>query len=141
MIEVSWKILEDVVQVLSNRIPIDKYTGIYGVPRGGMIPAVMLSHIFDMPIHREPQNGDLIVDDIADNGHTAIYWKRLGFDIAVVYRRIDNAKKPIVDYYGQLAEDWVLFPWEKSNSDTVSNVSLDIKTGESIYKEASHANY
>ena len=45
-IYLTWKDIEDAVTSLAHRIKESgiEITSIYGLPRGGLIPAVMLSH-------------------------------------------------------------------------------------------------
>ena len=49
----------------------DKIDNIFGIPRGGLIPAVYLSHALDLPMVAEVKDArTLVVDDIADEGKT-----------------------------------------------------------------------
>ena len=50
--EISWKEFHNLVDIVALRISISdiKYDYIYGIPRGGLIPATMLSHILEIPV-------------------------------------------------------------------------------------------
>lgn len=48
-----------------------KFKNIYGVPRGGLIPAVILSHKLNIPLVKGDIGPDtLVIDDICDIGET-----------------------------------------------------------------------
>ena len=48
-----------------------KFKNIYGVPRGGLIPTVILSHKLNLPLVKGDIGPDtLIIDDICDSGET-----------------------------------------------------------------------
>ena len=48
-----------------------KFKNIYGVPRGGLIPAVILSHKLNIPLVKGDIGPDtLVIDDICDSGET-----------------------------------------------------------------------
>ena len=113
---------------------------IVGVARGGLVPAVMLSHYMDIPMqslhwstrhNHGLENGVLtaedivykkilIVDDIVDTGRTFKEikdhmpvdsdWCNVRF--ASLQRRHDCVFKP--DYCAEIIEDdtWQLYPWE-----------------------------
>ena len=62
------KDVKDLVQIL---IPTrHKYSGIYGVPKGGWPLAIALSNAMNIPLSAKVHSGCLIVDDIIDSGAT-----------------------------------------------------------------------
>ena len=88
------------------------FSGVYGVPRGGMVLAVLISHKMGIPVLKEPDDECLIVDDCYETGQTldAFYEENPGaafyvlaakkpFAYGVAYREVDN-------------EQWIVFPWE-----------------------------
>ena len=115
------------------------FQGIVGISRGGLIPAVILSHELKLPLtcidYSSPDGaGDdkrvefslppinqrdiLIVDDIADTGRTLFettmhYLKRGHFiSTAALYWKESDIH---TEFYAQkLPADapWVIFPWE-----------------------------
>jgi len=104
--------------VLSGKV----YNSIYGIARGGLIPAVVLSHRLNMPIVDATgiNPGTLIVDDICDSGETLLEFKK-GYqmiakiehlDVAVWYERTGTGYK--ANYVGEdiSNNDWLVFPWE-----------------------------
>ena len=50
---VKWNDVDTFVNVLVDHIKMKKLkiTGVFGLPRGGLIPAVMISHQLDIPFH------------------------------------------------------------------------------------------
>ena len=75
--KITWDEVESDLSLLERKIepmlPIIK--NIYGVPRGGLLLAVMLSHRLNIPIVQERDRigrNTLIVDDICDSGKTML---------------------------------------------------------------------
>ena len=96
------------------------FKSLYGIPRGGLVLAVVLSHLLDVPVllSREDITRDtLIVDDIVDGGKTIQgLLTSLGgtFSVASIYC---NETAPVrQDFFVRKKEKWVVFPWETLNS-------------------------
>lgn len=73
---ISWKKIEQGVDILEKRLRPLKATikNIYGVPRGGLVPATILSHRLNVPLvidQRSISKNTVIVDEIIDSGETA----------------------------------------------------------------------
>lgn len=93
------------------------FSGVYGLPRGGLIPAIMLSYDLDLPLLLAPTDNCIIIDDIADSGRTLMHYTNNDtqfnkYFIATMYYRYRSAVKP--DYYQIKKDDdtWIVFPWE-----------------------------
>ncbi len=121
---VSWKWVDEQIEVLATKIPNDKFKSVAGVPRGGLIPAVMLSHklgIDYIPFNhlQEYSNEVLIVDDISDSGVTLTEIGTKGYHTATLCSRYSTQYTP--DYYGEEIDNdrWIVFPWEENDSKTV----------------------
>ena len=93
---------------------------IYGVSRGGLVPAVYLSHLMDAPmdpLHRDmmPARRDghsvIIVDDMVDTGNTYRELHSYATHYAVLLSRI---RLPGIVYGEFYDGGWVRFPWEVS---------------------------
>jgi len=98
---------------LSKLIPENEFKNIYGIPRGGSIVEVFLSHFCKLNVTSKQSIAfleTLIVDDIADTGLTLTPYKN--FKIATVYYKPRSKIKP--DYYVREVNnsDWIVFPWE-----------------------------
>lgn len=68
MVEYIEKVVEDL-----NAKNI-KPTGVYGLPRGGLMFAIMLSYRMDIPLLLNASKGCVIIDDIADSGRTLMHF-------------------------------------------------------------------
>jgi len=101
---------------------------IYGIPRGGLIPAVILSHLFDKPLLLKIKktydpSKILIVDDIVDTGKTIKKYVKKGFLTTAIIININRCKvKP--DFYPNETNIWVKFPYEVNIIDNVSKVQF-----------------
>lgn len=130
IVKVNWKYFEELVENLATKIQQSgkKYEYIVGVPRGGLIPAVMLSHILNIrmypPTVWEPSDSEkiLIVDDIADSGGTLKRFPKY-IDTATIYCKIELEDKPTYWIGGCTKDEWIMFPYEKNINDTVSLVN------------------
>ena len=71
-IQVSWWDMSDIIKDLAKKIPFEVplADSIYGIPRGGLIPAVMLSHKLGLPMVETIGKNTLVVDDMSDSGVT-----------------------------------------------------------------------
>lgn len=119
MIErVTWKDVETFVEDIDILNQHAKFTGVYGLARGGLIPAIMISYKLGIPLLQAPCRGCIIVDDIADTGRSLSHYilnrtNDVKYFIATIYYSNQSIVKP--DYYMKEKEDnkWVVFPWEK----------------------------
>ncbi|OGZ06181.1 MAG: hypothetical protein A3C93_05665 [Candidatus Lloydbacteria bacterium RIFCSPHIGHO2_02_FULL_54_17] len=89
---------------------------VYGIPRGGLVAAVRLSHLLDVPVvlNRDDISRDtLIIDDIIDKGDTV---ERLlsviGEHHHVASLYFNKAAKHAPHFFARERKSWVLFPWE-----------------------------
>lgn len=112
----SWEDYLALIKELSSKIPRDKYSGITGISRGGLIPGVILSHELGIPfcpLVIDPMmilsgTGRLVVDDLVDSGATL---SSCLSDIAVLYRKPTSEVEPT--YWVEETDRWVVFPYEK----------------------------
>ena len=113
---------------------------IIGITRGGLIPAVTLSHLLDIPMEivsvsfrdgkcnenipeLDKELNYLIIDDINDSGKTfqhltqTLKQKDIKYKTAALNSKITS--KFIVDFAGIIQDNdaWITFPWEKINND------------------------
>jgi len=101
-----------------------KINAVGGLPRGGLIPAVMLSHRLSIPFVSQAQiqttiGNILIVDDICDSGKTL---KRFKFEeniyTATLHWKQSSEYQP--NYFWEIAyeNEWIVYPWENKDSQT-----------------------
>ena len=116
-ISVSWWDLPDLVQDLADKIPFELplVDSIYGIPRGGLIPAVMLSHKTELPLVQTIGKNTLVVDDICDSGVTLD--KMPGQFTAVLFHK-PHTSVFTPNVYSKLHEgdEWLVFPWEETSA-------------------------
>lgn len=126
---ISWGDINAAVEILAGRISRSglKLAAIGGLPRGGLVPAVMLSHKMGIPfvsqanIAKVPGN-ILIVDDICDSGETL---KQFKFEENVYTATIHHKRSATIEpnFFHALAYEnqWIVYPWENKDSDTVAD--------------------
>ena len=100
---------------------------INGVPRGGLPIAVSLSHRLGIPIildyeQQYPPTGVLlVVDDIADTGHTL---KDFDKEKNNVICTLHYNKKSITTPHFFCIDNndkWIVYPWERKDSETIAD--------------------
>jgi len=112
-IPLEWEEIDRLVDILCEKIitQIPSIDSVMGLPRGGLIPAVMVSHRLDLPLVTLPEPHTLVVDDIADSGVTLT--NTPGIYTAVLhYKPHTSVFKPnlySVEYKG---DDFLQYPWE-----------------------------
>jgi len=125
----SWGDIEEAVDKVVEKINNleNKPFYVYGVPRGGLIPATWISH--KMGIKYQQINSAqitkmadlshiLIIDDICDSGKTVkeIRKNYPKVKVACLYYKETASETP--DIYGEIVgDDWIVFPWE--NDETI----------------------
>jgi len=123
-IYLSWDIIETLVDMLVMNIKKSEIDSIMGLPRGGLIPAVMLSHKLDLPLVFEPTEKTLIVDDICDSGETFIeMWKthtRNKF-ACLHYKPHTSIFIPYTWAISWDSDDWIVYPWENINAEAIQD--------------------
>ena len=91
-----------------------------GIPRGGLIPAVALSHKLDKKlVSCEPSNYELyngiVIDDIVDSGKTLK--KNFKRPIAsLVWKSKKAFFEPAFFAFEDTTEEFIKFPWETNES-------------------------
>ncbi len=113
----GWQEFEKDVEIIVRLIK-DRgleFKNVYGLPRGGLVLAVCLSHRLNIPLILDAgQIGitTLIVDDIADTGKTLFPYR--GNFVATLFFHRQCERLFVPDIYLRLKEDkWVRFPWEE----------------------------
>lgn len=122
---ISWseidKLLDDIQRQIKESG--EKFEMIAGVTRGGLVPAVMLSHRLDLPMMAITTEDailpislakkTLIVDEIYDTGKTIKGLKQVNpmTQFAVLYHNVGLDQ---LEFYGKKTrlDNWLVFPWE-----------------------------
>ena len=121
-INVSWETIKELVKVVSKKTIFDfpNIDSVMGLPRGGLIPAVLLSHETGLPYVQHPGKNTLVVDDICDSGVTLS--KAPGAYYAVLHYK-PRTSCFIPNIYGEvhMGDEWIIYPWEKPDSTPIQD--------------------
>jgi hypoxanthine phosphoribosyltransferase len=117
---ISWDDIEQLVEELCHKISVsdNKPESIIGIERGGLIPAVMVSHKLGIPYVTRINRNTLVIDDICDTGKTLQ-------DITSCYSATLHYKKTAnytPDFYAkEVGDEWIVYPWENRNSEEIQD--------------------
>ena len=101
--------------IISSGVQIKSITGI---ERGGLIPAVMISHKLNIPYVNKINKDTLVVDDICDSGET-LKNTVAGYTATLHYKKTASFTP---DFYSkEVGEEWIVYPWERNDSDTIQD--------------------
>ena len=127
----EWRDINDAIKRLAINIKKSgiEISAIKGVQRGGLIPAVMLSHSLGIPMTEKEivSSSVLIVDDICDTGNTLIPYKQLNNPIATLHYKTSAIIEP--NFWWRLApqNEWIVYPWEQKDSQTIQDYATERK--------------
>jgi hypoxanthine phosphoribosyltransferase len=121
-IYLSWDDVSDLVNTLCEKIITEQpnIDSVFGLKRGGLIPAVMVSHKLSLPWSDVMLPNTLVIDDICDTGVTLK--NTIGCYTAVLhYKPHTSCYKPNI--YAQIHEgdEWLIYPWEKQDSEPIQD--------------------
>lgn len=115
-IYISWDKVDSMIAELVKKIKKSKikFDGVYGIPRGGLPLAVMISHELKLPVLLYPTKKTLVVDDISDMGYTLERMKNK--KIATLYSTDWTITKPDWSVAKKPNKNtWIIFPWERKD--------------------------
>jgi len=120
---ITWDYIETAVDNIASQIKSSELNIEYilGMPRGGLIPAVMLSHKLNIPLFRPGMilnNKVLIVDDICNSGLTLQKYNVI--TTASIHTKATASVQPTF-YYEVVDKDWIVYPWERTDSKTIQD--------------------
>lgn len=131
-IDFTWEDLNRSVRFITNRVKELDFQprAVTGIPRGGLIPAVMLSHQLDIPfIARIPKESMeiLVVDDIIFTGHSmhnflenVPYSPFTKFRTASIHYHRSASFVPDIFHHELLKDDiWVQYPFETEKTSKI----------------------
>ena len=109
----TWRDFDKSVVQIANKCMSIEFSGIYGIPRGGLCLAVALSHKLKINLISEPRKNSLIVDDVYETGITLNNYRDIeGAMFFVLFSKI----KPTWwnTLFISTKNEWIVFPWENS---------------------------
>lgn len=114
--KVQWNEVELYLKEVVKKYKHKRISGVYGLPRGGLVFAIMLSHKLNIPLLQAPTKNCIIIDDICDSGESLLHYttnrynKNKYYITTMYYNKKSNIE---VDYYYKEKEDkWIVYPWE-----------------------------
>jgi hypoxanthine phosphoribosyltransferase len=128
----TWEHIENQIADLAKQISEsqENIIAVYGLPRGGLIPAVLLSHklgikyINEWPLIKDLYHPDnvLIVDDICDSGKTLKEYNN--HPTTTLHYKPSAITKPT--FYNDIVDEniWIVYPWENEDSHTIQDYKL-----------------
>ena len=109
----SWSKFDNSVEYIYNKCKFIEFSGVYGVPRGGLCLAVALSHKLKINLISEPKKNSLIVDDVYETGITLNNFKDIeGAMFFVLVSKIKPTWWNTV--FVSDKSQWIVFPWENT---------------------------
>jgi len=131
-IYLNWAGIESYIDTLAYKIAASgkQVTVIHGLSRGGLIPAVLLSHklgipyVNDWPIlkHLYDPKTTLIVDDICDSGKTLKPYT--DYITVTLHHKTTAIVEPTFWVKTVEENEWTCYPWEDKESQTIQDYKL-----------------
>ena len=109
----TWDEFNKSVEHIANKCKFKEFSGIYGIPRGGLCLAVALSHKLKIKLISEPIKNSLIVDDVYETGITLNTFKDIK---GAMFFVLFSKNKPTWWNSVHISEkkEWIVFPWENT---------------------------
>lgn len=117
---VYWDDISVLVDELCNTITSSgvQIKSITGIERGGLIPAVMISHKLNIPYVNKINKDTLVIDDICDSGET-LKNTVAGYTATLHYKKTASFTP---DFYSkEVGDEWIVYPWERTDSETIQD--------------------
>lgn len=127
----NWYEIDYAVESLAYKIKRSniKISYVKGIQRGGLIPAVLLSHKLNIPLVTNGilDNSVLVIDDICDSGKTIAEIQNYKCYTATIHHKQSAITKPDF-FYSLVPEDrWIVYPWENIDSPTIPDYATERK--------------
>ena len=126
---ISWEGYDSYIDSITNWVKTSDLNlgAVYGLPRGGLPIAVSLSHRLHLPLLMDYYDRKivtdkkiLVVDDIADTGHTLKDFENKHNIICTFHYHEQSIIEP--DYWiHKKDDDWIVYPWELNDSDEIQD--------------------
>ena len=124
----TWSEFDKAVEHIASKCKFLEFSGIYGVPRGGLCLAVALSHKLKINLISEPIKNSLIVDDVYETGITLNTFKEIeGAMFFVLFSKCKPRWWNSV-FISEKSE-WIVFPWENAFNSKNDRNEYIIKRG------------
>ena len=121
-IYLSWDDVSQLVDTLCEKIitEVPNIDSVFGIARGGLIPAIMVSHKLNLPWSNVMLPNTLVIDDIADTGKTLK--NTVGCYTATLHYK-PHTSRIIPTCYGNefYSDAWLVYPWENTNAKAIQD--------------------
>ena len=121
-IYLSWDDIDDLVNKLCTVIQRTNpdIKSITGIKRGGLIPAVMVSHRLNIPYVESINANTLVIDDICDTGETL---KGMVTPFTAVLHFKPHTSSFVPDIFAEehKGDEWIIYPWERRDSEAIQD--------------------
>tara|TARA_B100000780_G_scaffold87715_1_gene60354 strand:+ start:153 stop:770 length:618 start_codon:yes stop_codon:yes gene_type:complete len=121
-IYLSWEDVKLAVKDLCTKIRFDQpnIDSVHGIPRGGLIPAVLISHELGIPYVQAVGKNTLVVDDICDSGVTLENGPGV-YTAVLHYKPHTSCFQPSMWSEIHEGNEWIIYPWERKDSDSIQD--------------------
>ena len=124
----TWGEFDKSVEEIADKCSFKEFSGIYGIPRGGLCLAVALSHKLKIELISKPQKNSLIVDDVYETGLTLTTFKDIeGAMFFVLFSKIKPTWWNTVHVTKN--SQWIVFPWENTLNSKIDREEYIKKRG------------
>ena len=107
---VSWDEVDEFAAKLAEHVKSVGYTGVYGIPRGGLILAAMVSYRANVPLLMAPCKECVVVDDITATG-AAMKNYAGRYKLAAMFKHVES-NIDLQCFGRKVVDEWIVFPWE-----------------------------
>ena len=117
----SWSDIQGLVDKLCVKIneELPNIDSVHGISRGGLIPAVLVSHKLNLKYTEAIYPNTLVIDDICDSGVTIR--DSVGVYTATLYHKPNEIAKPTIFAEEVNTSKWIIFPWEQPDAPMVQD--------------------
>lgn len=106
----TWEQLDKHIDEIVEKIKDKKYVGVYGVPRGGLLIALIISYKIGLPLLSSAIDNCLVVDDAVSTGVAMLPYIKRYDTYAIV---VDENAPYTTTYYNYHTKELIYFPWDK----------------------------
>ena len=124
----TWNEFDKAVEHIASKCKFLEFSGVYGVPRGGLCLAVALSHKLKINLISEPIKNSLIVDDVYETGITLNTFRDIEGAMFFVLFSKTKPKWWNTVIISEKSE-WIVFPWENTLNSKSDHKEYIIKRG------------
>ena len=118
----SWDDIHNLVDILCEKIitELPNIDSVHGVNRGGLIPAVLISHKLNLPWSDVMYPNTLVIDDIVDSGFTLK--NVVGcYTAALHYKPHTSCFLPNLYAGVHTGDEYIYYPWEQCDSEPIAD--------------------